>query len=656
MNTFDSVLLIFFTAVVVSAIFLRFNFPTIIGYIVVGIVVGPNALGMVPDLDTTTRLAEFGIVFLMFTIGLEFSLTRLVLLRRMVFGCGGLQVSLSILSTMLVGLFLGMTLIESIVVGCVVAMSSTAIVIKQLTDQIELNTEYGANAVALLLFQDLAVIPILILLSSLSSVESLPILPQLFWAILKGMIAIMIILSTGRWLLRPLFYAIAETHSLELFTITALLITLGSAWLTHQFGLSMVLGAFGAGIMLGETEFRHHIETDIRPFRDVFLGLYFLSIGMLLNVQVVIHAWFWVLLLFSVLIIFKTILITLLTFSFTRHKRSSLITGLITGQGGEFGLAILTIAFNNQLLPRDYSQVILAAILLSMICAPLIIRHYPRLIDWLFKAKYPVQDNVDAITKDLKNHVILCGYGRVGQNIARFLDKAEVEYVALDLDPSIVNKAVLAGEPVCHADASHYEMLDTLQLKSAKAVVVTLQGSHLVKKIIEQVRLVNKSIPIIVKGYQEDEIDIFYELGATEVIPEAFEASLMFASHILLLLGVSSAQVTQWIDESRHGKYDLLRMVFASETNLTFDQENLQEGLQVVNLTQAAYAIGKKIEEVHLPTSVKVTAIRRRGERLVDPKPDTQLKHNDTIVIYGKHLDLEHAIKCLLEGAELNAG
>lgn len=659
MNTFDNIILIFLLAVAVSAIFLRLRFPTIIGYIVVGIVVGPHAFGLILDLETTTRLAEFGIVFLLFTIGLEFSLTRLIMLRRMVFGCGSLQVSLSVLSTMAIGWLIGMTITETIIVGCVVAMSSTAIVIKQLTDQVELNTEYGANAVALLLFQDLAVIPILIFMLNLSGIESAPLLPALFWSLIKGLAAILIILSMGRWILRPLFYQIAETHSLELFTITALLITLGAAWLTDKFGLSMVLGAFGAGIMLGETEFRHRIETDIRPFKDVFLGLYFLSIGMLLNLNVVIDAWQWVLLLLTALIFFKILLITIIVYLFSRHARSSLVTGLVTGQGGEFGLAILTIAMTNNLIPKDYAQVILAAILLSMILAPIIIRKAHQIVNFLLypRSELDVEqqnETIKMITKSFENHVILCGYGRIGQNIARFLEKAEISYLAIDLDPSIVSKAMLAGEPVCHADASHYEVLELAKVKVAKAVVVTVQGANLVKKIIEQIRVVNKTVPIIVKGFHEDEIEIFYELGATEVIPEAYETSLMFVSHILLLMGVKAVKVMQWIDESRQSKYDLLRMVFASETQFNFSQtERLQEGLQVVNLTPEAFATGRRIVNINLPDSVKVTAIRRRGERIVDPEADTVLHANDTIVLYGKHLDLEHAVKLLIEGTDI---
>ncbi|MGD9592174.1 MAG: cation:proton antiporter, partial [Candidatus Berkiella sp.] len=394
---FNNILIILIACILITAICQRIKLPLIIGYIVVGILVGPSGIGLISGTQTIKLIAEFGIVFLMFMVGLEFSLTHLIRLKKDVFLFGGLQVFLSIGLTLIIGLLLQMTLTQSLIVGCIVAMSSTAIVLKQLSEQLEINTTYSQHAIGILLFQDLAVIPILILLPSLSDVSLYSFTYELGIAIAKGAATIISILFIGKRILRPIFYHMTNSYSLELFTLTTLSITLLCAGLTALVGLSYALGAFLAGMMLGETEFKHQIKTDIRPFKDVLMGFFFITIGMQFNAQTIVSAWNWTLLMLLALVVFKTVLISLLGFIFTKSKMIATQTGLILAQGGEFGFAILISALTYQLLPTDYGQVILGALLLSMVIAPMIIKHHQAIMHFIFTKKSDLEQNEESI-------------------------------------------------------------------------------------------------------------------------------------------------------------------------------------------------------------------------------------------------------------------
>jgi len=374
LSILDSILILLAVSIAVTTFLHRFHLPSILGYLIIGVVVGPYVLNWIPFNANTQELAEFGVVFLLFTVGLEFSLPKLAAMKTTVFGFGGLQVIIAVLVTTGMGVMFGMTMPESIVVGSVVAMSSTAIVLKSLADQGELYEAHGTAAVGLLLFQDLAVIPFLILVPSLVGVNGGALSGELFTAFLKGSAAILFLIALGQWVLRPLFHRVVKTQSMELLTIAILLIVLGAARLTHYLGLSLAMGAFLAGMLLAETEYRNQIQVEIRPFRDVLLGLFFITIGMRLNIPILLAAWPWVLLLLTALICFKVILITLLGFVFMKEKRDAFRTGLVLAHGGEFGFAILSLAMSYALLPQDYGQVVLGALFLSMVMSPVVIR------------------------------------------------------------------------------------------------------------------------------------------------------------------------------------------------------------------------------------------------------------------------------------------
>ncbi|MCP3679817.1 MAG: hypothetical protein GY782_05920 [Gammaproteobacteria bacterium] len=368
----ESFLIILCLTLTITLIFRYLNLPIILGYVLVGVVVGPHGLAWLPNVTAIKELAEFGVVLLMFTVGLQFSIRELLALKYSAFILGGSQVCLTLMITTIIGVGLGMSIISSVVMGAIVSMSSTAIVVKQLIDQQEIKSKHGLHALGILLFQDLAFIPIIIVIANLHAAEKGQ---PLWWILLgsffKGIIAVGLILVIGRWLLRPLFRLIKSTQLMELFTLSVLLVSVGSAWLTNVLGVSYALGAFLAGMMLSECEYRHQIKVEIRPFRDILLGLFFISVGTLVNITAWPKIWMWIGLLAIGLMLGKMLLITILAKLSRNNTTTSFRTGLVLAQGSEFGFAILTLALAHQLIPPEWTQSILAALLTPIFTGPL---------------------------------------------------------------------------------------------------------------------------------------------------------------------------------------------------------------------------------------------------------------------------------------------
>lgn len=568
LNTLEIILFVFLSALIVTVIFRQLKLSVILGYLLVGALIGPHALGIVHNTPDIKELAEFGIVFLMFTVGLEFSVSKLIALKYPVFVLGGLQVSLTILITTLIGKFVGISTLPALVIGSIVAMSSTAIVAKQLSDQSELHTSHGLNAISILLFQDLAVIPLIILIAGLASNTQQSLSMIMLWALAKGLLAIVLIFFLGRWLLKPLFRHISKTRLIELFTLAVLVVTLVSAWITNALGLSYALGAFLAGIMLAETEFRHQIEVEIRPFRDILLGLFFITIGMLADVTHWQQTWHWIGLLLIALIIGKMALITLITrFTSKSHLASSCRTGLVLAQGGEFGFALLTLALTNDILPADYGQVVLAALLISIAISPILIRYNKAIATFFLMRKSKTdetltEENLAPLAHKLKQHIIICGFGRVGQHIARLLDKIHYPYVGLDLDAELVRKASATGQQVIYGDPAHPEILKAAGLDHAQVLVISFNDMPSTIKILSMVKHSHPTLPILVRCRDEAELQQLKHYGATEIIAELFEESLMISHHLLNLIHISPQKIEDLIEEVRSKNYDLLQKTF----------------------------------------------------------------------------------------------
>jgi CPA2 family monovalent cation:H+ antiporter-2 len=631
------------------------DLPPMLGYLVVGILIGPYALGLVPASDETNYLAEFGVVFLMFSIGLEFSLPKLRSMRQIVFGLGFAQVLLTILAVVAVGAvvgpYLGLGHAASFLLGATLSMSSTAILIKLLVDRLELESEHGKRIVGVLLFQDLAVVPLLVVVPALATQpENLG--PALLWALLKAAVLLTILLVGGQWMLRYWLHMVARRKSHELFTLNLLLLVLGSAWLTEHAGLSLALGAFVAGMLISETEYRHQVAEDIKPFRDVLLGLFFITIGMLLNVRIVIENVGWVLLALLMPTAFKCGLIVLLARLFGVTAGTSIRTGLALASAGEFGFVLL--AQSGSILPPELKQIVLAAMLLSMLAAPFLVQYSDRIAmrfassEWMLRALQLHQ--VATRSMATEGHVIICGFGRSGQHLAKMLEQEDIDYVALDLDPDRVREAAAAGDSVVYGDAARRETLIAAGLARAAALVISYNNFNSALRVIHFAHEARPQLPIIVRTQDDADLDRLLKAGATEVVPEIFEGSLMLGSHALVLLGVPLPRVVRRVREARDSRYRLLRGYFHGADDPAEFEDESHERLHSVPIESGAAAVGKTLGALGLKViGVDVTAVRRRGIRGADPSDDLELLAGDVVVLRGVPEALELAEERLLQ-------
>jgi monovalent cation:H+ antiporter-2, CPA2 family len=631
------------------------DLPPMLGYLVVGILIGPYALGLVPASDETNYLAEFGVVFLMFSIGLEFSLPKLRSMRQIVFGLGFAQVLLTILAVVAVGAvvgpYLGLGHAASFLLGATLSMSSTAILIKLLVDRLELESEHGKRIVGVLLFQDLAVVPLLVVVPALATQpENLG--PALLWALLKAAVLLTILLVGGQWMLRYWLHMVARRKSHELFTLNLLLLVLGSAWLTEHAGLSLALGAFVAGMLISETEYRHQVAEDIKPFRDVLLGLFFITIGMLLNVRIVIENVGWVLLALLMPTAFKCGLIVLLARLFGVTAGTSIRTGLALASAGEFGFVLL--AQSGSILPPELKQIVLAAMLLSMLAAPFLVQYSDRIAmrfassEWMLRALQLHQ--VATRSMATEGHVIICGFGRSGQHLAKMLEQEDIGYVALDLDPDRVREAAAAGDSVVYGDAARRETLIAAGLARAAALVISYNNFNSALRVIHFAHEARPQLPIIVRTQDDADLDRLLKAGATEVVPEIFEGSLMLGSHALVLLGVPLPRVVRRVREARDSRYRLLRGYFHGADDPAEFEDESHERLHSVPIESGAAAVGKTLGALGLKViGVDVTAVRRRGIRGADPSDDLELLAGDVVVLRGVPEALELAEERLLQ-------
>ena len=614
---------------------------------------GPNALGWVPVAGETRDLAEFGIVFLMFSIGLEFSLPQLRAMRRAVFGLGLAQVAITTMGSMLVLHVLGYGWQAGFVLGGALAMSSTAIVSKMLAERTELATPHGRDVMAILLFQDLAVVAFLIVLPSLAMGGG-ELAMALAFAGLKALVVLVLILYAGQRPMRAWFHLVARQRSPELFMLNLLLITLGLAALTQFAGLSLALGAFLAGMLIAETEYRYQVEEDIKPFRDVLLGLFFVTVGMALDLVVVGQNLLWVLLLLLVPVIAKLVLIVALSRAFGAPVATALRTGFYLAQAGEFALVLLALAADHRLLPSAVAQVVLAAMVLSMLSAPLVIHFAEPLVrrftanDWLARAAQITR--IAATTMARQNHVIICGFGRSGQNLARLLEAEDIPFVALDADPERVREAAGDGSSVAYGDAGRREALVAAGLAKARAVVITFADTAVALRILHYVHDTRPELPVVVRTLDDSELDRLLGAGAAEVVPEVLEGSLMLATHSLLLLGVPLNRVLKRVRAIRDERYSLFRGFYHGASDAADAADNLQPRLHSVHLPERAYAAGKALAALGLEGRVEVTGVRRKGARSQRPGPDWVFEAGDVVVLLGRPANLAQAETRLLNG------
>ncbi len=638
--TLHLILLLLAAAVLAVAACRSFGLPPILGYLLVGALAGPHALGVLPDTESAHRLAEFGVVFLMFTIGLEFSLPRLFAMQRIVFGLGLAQVLLTLAVVAGGALLWGVSWQASLVLGGALAMSSTAILSKLLADRRELDSPHGREVMGVLLFQDLAVVPLLVLIPALMQpVETLAY--EVGQALAKAALLLVLVLFLGRRIMRFWFGLVARRKSGELFMLNVLLVTLGFATLTEVAGLSPALGAFVAGMLISETEYRYQVEEDIRPFRDVLLGLFFVSTGMLLDPQAIWNDAARLLALLALLLGAKLAIVVLLSRMFGGTPGTALRTGLWLCTAGEFGFVLVVLATQTGVVDPVLVQPILAAMVLSMLVAPLIVHFSDRLVlrfvasEWLLRSMQLTQIAARTVTSD--RHAILCGFGKTGQHLARFLESEKIGFVALDLDPERVREAAAAGEPVSWGDCTRRENLLAAGIMRAKVLVVTFADIATTLRLVHNVRAMRPDLPIVARSREEEDAEKLFEAGVAEVVPEALESSVMLATHALALSGVPMHRVIRRLRELREQHYALLRGFFHGATDAGASVSDAdQPRLHAVTLDAGAWAVGRSLGELALEkVGAGVTAIRRRTQPVVAVGSETTLQTGDVVVLRG---------------------
>ena len=648
---YADVLILLLSAVLLVAIFRRLGQPVILAYLFVGMLLGPHGAAIVTGQAMMQTIGELGIVFLMFSLGLEFSLPRLLAMRKLVLGVGGLQVLLTSLLFFWLGWWWGLSLPQALVVSGTLALSSTAVVIKQLGELQQLHTRRAQLGVSVLLFQDLAVVPLLVMIPILArpEVQGSALLAEVAWASLKGLFALSVLLAVGKWLLPMVFHEVARARSDELFVLSTLLVALLAASLTQWMGLSMALGAFLAGMMLGESHYRHQLEVDIKPFRDVLLGLFFITIGMTMEWTLVANAWWQVLLCVLGLILCKSLLVLRGRRRRGDRKGVAMAAGIMLSQVGEFGFVLLALASHHGLLGHEMVSLLIGVGVITLSLTPWLVQRALGLAHSLTDGALLSRAGVAQSGLSKHQHVIIAGFGRTGQTCARFLKLEEIPFLALDLDPERVSEAKLAGEQVAFGDASRRDILLAAGLMRARLVIITSDDRKRVDAMLTQIRALAGDLKVLVRTRDDSFLEHYKQAGAFEVIPESQEGALMLVSHLLVNCDVPLGRVIRRMEHERSSQYRFLHGFYwgdQSAGNLETDQ--LLERLHPVLLHDQAWAVGRRVRELPLG-EVRIKAVHR-GERSLEPKADLRLLAGDRLVLFGTAVAMEQAEQRLLEG------
>jgi len=650
------IILLLVSSVFLVALFKYLSLPPMIAYFVVGLALGPNALAILPGSESSRHFVEFGIVFLMFTIGLEFSLPKLNSMRNILFGLGGTQVLITLLAVIVCGIFFGLQLPSAFIIGAALTMSSTAIVSKILIERLDLNSRHGRLSIGILLFQDVAVIFILILIPVFNNLDA-DLFKLIIFALLKIIFLLFIVFRAGKPVMNFWFDIVAKNKSRELFVLNVLMITLIFSYVTKLAGLSYALGAFLAGMIISETRYRHQVESDITSFRNILLGLFFISVGMMLDIDILKSNFIIIALLFFAFTLFKIILITGLTMIFKYELGVGIRTGIILAQAGEFSFVILALGQKNGIISGDIFQIILSVCLISMLIAPLLIPLNGRIARWISKGYTKKSETlvkqIEGVGHDYSDHVILCGYGRSGQYLGRFLKEENINFIAIDMDLNRVSDASTAGENVMYGDASRRTVLRAAGIERAKAIIVAYADDRSTEKVLNVIRETYPILPVIVRTADESSVERLQNAGATDVVPEVQEGSLMLASHALVLLGIPLSNVIKKIRIFRSERYKMFRGYFAGETDVG-DETSNQDLLQLHSIEIKEYFSmnDSPISKLSLKNfDVEIKYIRRPNMlENIQPRPDIVISAGDVLVVIGTQENIDLFEKYIING------
>ncbi|WP_417440987.1 cation:proton antiporter [Idiomarina sp.] len=653
-GTFSSLLLLLAVAVILVWLFRRVKLPAILAYLVAGIIAGPDVMGWIADPDDYHLVAELGIVLLLFSLGLEFSLPKMIAMRRWVFGLGAAQVLGSLLIFLLIGFIWLDEWAASLAIAGALALSSTAVVIKQLKESAQTSTRRGQMSVAILLFQDIAVVPLLIIIPLLAS-DNGNIGYTLLLALAKGAAVIAVLMTIGKWVLPYLFKEIAKQRTDELFVLATLLVALVAGGMTHVFGLSMALGAFLAGMMLGESQYKHQLEADIRPFRDILMGLFFTTIGMQLQLYGFVQNFHWILLALIVMAVIKIALISSVARFMGERDEDAWGSGISLFQMGEFGFVIVALASSHGLLSKEIVTSMIGIGVLSMAITPIVIHRLKSLVNLVVRHPDPLVDIEQQRTsgnEGLENQVLICGFGRVGQTMSRFLDAEGITHIAVDNDPMRVQEAVAGGARVYFGDSARKDILRAVGAESVDLIIISFADDLRALEVLKELRQLNPDAYIIVRSRDDMRLTQLQEAGASQVVPDTLEASLMLISHVLSRSGIPIRRILARLDKERRNHYGEMHGFFqGDETEITPELADKLEFLRALTLPEGAWATGKRIDELDWEKhQVQLKALRRDDEEIPEPDSDTELQPQDVVLLVGKPRYVEAAERWLLEG------
>jgi CPA2 family monovalent cation:H+ antiporter-2 len=649
----QDLLVLLLASVPIAFIFHRLRLPTIVGFMITGVLIGPHGLGLIRNVEAIEVLAEIGVALLLFTIGLEFSLRRMLEMRRMVLLGGGLQVILTTLLVTGMAYLLGRPINQAIFFGFLFALSSTAIVLKSYIDRAEIDAPHGRAGVGILLFQDLSIVPMMLMIPILSGREGSS-GSKIALTLGIAVATIAAIFLTAKIVVPYLLYHIVRLRSPEVFIISVVLLSLGTSWLTSQAGLSLALGAFIAGIVLSESEYSHQIVADILPFRDVFNSLFFISIGMLLSLGalgadvLIVMAWV------GALMLGKALLVLAVVRLLGKSLRVSTITALGLAQIGEFSFILAKAGLPLGLLSeRDYQR-FLAASIISMIATPFLIKAAPR-IGYALQSVFsrgsllePAVTGFDPQDNDLQAHIIIVGYGLNGRNLARVLRRTGVPYLVMELNAEAVRKAHAQGERIVYGDATRKEVLHRLRLADARIMVLAISDPIASRHTVALAREMNPELHIIVRTRYMTEIADLRELGADVVIPEEFETGIEIFSRVLKEYGIPRHVIQRQVAEIRSEGYQMLLVPSLPNIDLNEIAEALKmASTETLFVESGSFAAGKTIGELRLrkKTGVSIIAITHDGETEINPGPETTIHAEDVLVLLGEAKQIDLAIK-----------
>lgn len=651
---FKDMLILLVASIPIAFIANRLRLPVIVAFMVTGVLIGPYGLALINDVHAVEALAEIGVVLLLFAIGLEFSLRRILDMKRMVFGGGGIQVILTALLTTFVAYEAGRRFGQAIFFGFLLALSSTAIVLKSYMDRAELDSPHGKAGVGILLFQDLCVVPMMLLVPVLSGKEgSTPV--KILLTLGGAFAAIAIIIVTARKIIPYILHHIVRLRSPEVFIIFIVLVSLGTSWVTAQFGLSLALGAFIAGLVLSESEYSHQIVADILPFRDVFNSIFFISIGMLLSIGFLVTNVGMVLGWVVALVVGKAIIVALAVRVLGNSLRVSTMTAVALAQVGEFSFILAKVGVGQELLTDADYQTFLAAAIISMIATPFLIKAAPR-IGYAIQSRFSPNSLLEPSMMGFrpgerpKGHIIIVGYGLNGRNLSKVLRRVKIPYEILDLNAETVRKAAEQDEPITFGDGTRKEVLHRLNLESARILVLATSDPIATRRTVALAREMNPDIQIIVRTRYMSELPDLYQLGADQVIPEEFETSIEIFSRVLREYGVARNVIQGEIEEIRREGYQLLRGPSRPALELSAISEALgMASTETLFIDRRSPVIGKTLGDLDLRKQTGATVITaiRDGNTEINPGPDFTFEAEDIIVLLGSPEQIEIALERL---------